>query len=158
MASGSASRNAEILGAELRRIRADEYHRMIEAGVLDEDERVELLEGMIVAMSPQKERHAIVIERLCDVLWNGRFLRLGAGGSARPGVERLTGRPEPGTVVPHGQPSPRLPGGRLPGATPGQGGRPDRRPASYPRLARPEAGRRRTPALVQPALLPPTGP
>lgn len=31
-----------------------DYHQMIEAGVLDEDDRVELLEEKIVCMSPQR--------------------------------------------------------------------------------------------------------
>jgi Uma2 family endonuclease len=39
---------------------------MIEAAVFDEDERVELLEGVIVRMSPQGTEHATVIERLND--------------------------------------------------------------------------------------------
>ena len=30
-----------------------DYHQMIEARILDEDDRVELLEGKIVCMSPQ---------------------------------------------------------------------------------------------------------
>ncbi len=45
---------------------------MIDAGILDEDERVELLEGVIVSMSPQKPDHALVVERLGDP----RFLKL----------------------------------------------------------------------------------
>lgn len=44
---------------------------MIEAGVFSEDERLELLEGVIVAMSPQSERYALVVERLSDPLFSG---------------------------------------------------------------------------------------
>lgn len=47
-----------------RRISVDEYHRMIEAGILDEDEHVELLEGVIVSVSPQGRPHARVIQWL----------------------------------------------------------------------------------------------
>ena len=49
-----------------RRLSVDDYHRMIAAGVLDEDEHIELLEGVIVEMSPQGPRHAEVIRKLCD--------------------------------------------------------------------------------------------
>jgi Uma2 family endonuclease len=48
------------------RLTVEAYHRMIEAAVFDEDERLELLEGVIVEMSPQAPRHALVISRLCD--------------------------------------------------------------------------------------------
>ncbi len=46
------------------RLSVDEYHRMLEAGILDEDDRVELLEGVIVRMSPRSPPHAHVIQRL----------------------------------------------------------------------------------------------
>jgi Uma2 family endonuclease len=40
-----------------------DYHQMIEARVLDEDDRVELLEGKIVCMSPQRPFHAASVQR-----------------------------------------------------------------------------------------------
>jgi Uma2 family endonuclease len=49
-----------------RRLSVDDYHRMIAAGVLEADERIELLEGVIVEMSPQTPRPGEVISRLCD--------------------------------------------------------------------------------------------
>jgi len=55
-----------LLSHEMRRLRLGEYHRMIEAGVFDEDERIELLEGVIVTVSPQNAFHALLVERLSD--------------------------------------------------------------------------------------------
>jgi len=40
---------------ESRRFSIDEYHRLVEAGIIGEKERVELLEGVIVRMRPQNE-------------------------------------------------------------------------------------------------------
>jgi hypothetical protein len=42
----------------LRLFTADEYERMTELGILGEDERVELLKGVILAMSPKGDPHA----------------------------------------------------------------------------------------------------
>jgi Uma2 family endonuclease len=48
---------------ELRGLRRQEYERLVEAGVL-EGERVELIGGEIVRMSPQSEPHSWAIMRL----------------------------------------------------------------------------------------------
>ena len=58
----SAEDTAHVL--EPRRFTVDEYHRLIAAGILDEDEHVELLEGVITQMSPQGVPHSRVIRRL----------------------------------------------------------------------------------------------
>jgi len=52
----------------LRRIRVEEYHRMIEAGILGEDEKVQLIDGMLVTMTPQGRAHAFVIQELTRIL------------------------------------------------------------------------------------------
>ncbi len=52
----------------LRPISVDEYHRMIDAGILDEDEKVQLIDGMLVEMTPQGRPHAFVIQRLNRLL------------------------------------------------------------------------------------------
>jgi len=44
----------------------DDYLRMVEVGLLDEDSRVELLDGLIVAMNPIGHRHEGCVNRLTD--------------------------------------------------------------------------------------------
>ena len=46
----------------------DAYHRLAELGVLDEDDRVELLDGQIVEMTPIGSAHAACVNRLTALL------------------------------------------------------------------------------------------
>jgi Uma2 family endonuclease len=53
--------DSELIEPErIRPLSRKEYERMVEVGILDEDERIELLRGAIVQMSPQKWHHATV--------------------------------------------------------------------------------------------------
>lgn len=45
-----------------------EYYRMAEAGILHEDDRVELIEGEIVEMTPIGPRHANCVDRLTRLI------------------------------------------------------------------------------------------
>lgn len=51
-----------------RRFTVDEYERMAEAGILGEDDPVELLEGEVVEMAPVGPRHAGCVKRLNRLL------------------------------------------------------------------------------------------
>ncbi len=57
-----------------RRFTVDEYHRMAEVGILTKTDRVELIDGEIVEMTPVGSRHASVVKRLNALLTS----RLGA--------------------------------------------------------------------------------
>jgi len=46
----------------------EEFHRLGEAGILREDDRVELINGQVVEMTPIGERHAACIRRLSWLL------------------------------------------------------------------------------------------
>jgi Uma2 family endonuclease len=48
----------------IRPITVDEYHRMLEAGILSEREPVELLDGQLIAMPPEGPLHSDVVARL----------------------------------------------------------------------------------------------
>jgi Uma2 family endonuclease len=55
----------------------DEYYRMAEAGILTEDDRVELIEGEIIEMSPIGLKHMSCVDRSMDALtsaFKGRAL------------------------------------------------------------------------------------
>lgn len=47
-----------------RRFTVDEHHRMGEAGIFAEGERVELIEGEVVEMNPIGSRHAACVREL----------------------------------------------------------------------------------------------
>jgi len=72
----------------------ERYFGLVEAGVLSEDDRVELLEGVVVAMTPSDPPHAAVVARATRAL-----LRVvGDRASVRPQCTLVLGRysaPEP---------------------------------------------------------------
>ena len=51
-----------------RRFTVHDYHRMAEAGILREDDRVELIDGEVVEMSPIGGRHVQCVSRLTRLL------------------------------------------------------------------------------------------
>jgi Uma2 family endonuclease len=53
---------------ERRLFTTKEYHQMAEAGILAEDDRTELIQGEIVAMSPIGVRHAACVKRITELL------------------------------------------------------------------------------------------
>jgi Uma2 family endonuclease len=51
-----------------RRFTVEEYHRMGEAGIFAEGERVELIEGEVIEMNPIGSRHAACVKMLTKLL------------------------------------------------------------------------------------------
>ncbi len=47
----------------------DDYHRMASAGLLGEDDRIELIEGELIAMAPIGQGHAAVVGSLAEALF-----------------------------------------------------------------------------------------
>jgi Uma2 family endonuclease len=60
----------KLMSAQLekRYFNVDEYYRMVQAGVLKPEDRVELIEGEIIKMSPIGSPHAACVSRLNDLL------------------------------------------------------------------------------------------
>jgi len=69
--------NVEI--DQIRPLSRDEYYQMFDAGII-EGERVELLRGLVVTMSPQSSRHMNAVVRMTRAL----ILRLGDRADVRP--------------------------------------------------------------------------
>lgn len=86
-----------------RKFTVEEYHRLSKAGILREDDRVELIDGEIVEMGPVGARHAATVKRIRNRLTpiesSGRALlsvqdpiRLGDFGEPQPDLALLRPR------------------------------------------------------------------
>jgi Uma2 family endonuclease len=51
-----------------RKFTVEQYHKMLESGILTEDDRVELIRGEIIEMSPIETKHAACVNRLINLL------------------------------------------------------------------------------------------
>lgn len=84
------------IGLRTRRFSVEEYHQMVQVGILKEDDRVELVEGEILEMTPIGPRHAVCVDGLTHRL-------VEALGSRA--VVRVQG---PISLGPHSEPQPDL--------------------------------------------------
>lgn len=94
----------------LHRLTLDEYHQLLESGGFDEDARIELLDGLLVELSPKTPEHERVVRALAA--WLIRSLdpdRL-MTGVASPLTLADGSEPEPDiAVVAAGTPTPYHP-------------------------------------------------
>jgi hypothetical protein len=96
--------HAIFAGVPRRRFTIEEYHRIGEAGVLAEDDRVELLDGEIVRMSPIGSAHAACVARLTAlftrrlgtraIVWVQNPIVLGRRTEPQPDLALLEPRPD----------------------------------------------------------------
>jgi Uma2 family endonuclease len=89
---------AQIAPGQIRPLRRAEYDKLVELGVFHEDERIELLCGFLVAMSPQGAPHAGIAAELTEIL----IERLGRRAQVRCGMPFAAtewSEPEPDIAV-----------------------------------------------------------
>ncbi|HZW29404.1 MAG TPA: Uma2 family endonuclease, partial [Isosphaeraceae bacterium] len=53
-----------------RRFTIREFEQMVQAGIFTEDDRLELIAGEIVEMTPIGRRHAACVKRLNHLFWH----------------------------------------------------------------------------------------
>lgn len=53
-----------------RRWTYEDWERMVAGGILDEDERLELVDGDLVCMSPVGDRHMYTVDLVAEYLWS----------------------------------------------------------------------------------------
>jgi Uma2 family endonuclease len=96
--SAPSAETAALLYESPRLLSVDDYHRMAEAGIFADGERVELLEGVILAMTPQSASHARRVQILTRLLVEA----LGREYAVRPQLPLTIGtrnEPEPDLAV-----------------------------------------------------------
>src|SRR4051812_22661886 len=96
-AAPSISNRYAVTNLPIRRFTVAEYHRMIADGYFDEDEPLELLEGLLVAKMPRNPPHGAYLHRAGRVITQ----RLPGGWHVRLQDAITTGDsvPEPDVVV-----------------------------------------------------------
>jgi Uma2 family endonuclease len=87
----------------VRRFTADEAMRMVELGIVGEDEHVELLDGALVEMTPKGPEHADTTTMLADRL-RGAYVGAGRVREEKPLAVDAYNLPEPDITVVRGGP------------------------------------------------------
>jgi Uma2 family endonuclease len=83
------------------RLRVDQYHLMVQAGILTEDDPVELLDGWLVTKMPKNPRHRVVTQLAREAL--ARVFSSGWYVDAQEPITTADSEPEPDVVVVRGE-------------------------------------------------------
>ena len=93
--------NVTVPADSIWRFTVDQYHAMIQAGILVEDDPVELLEGWLVTKRSKTPRHSVITqlirETLADLLSSGWYV-----DSHEP-LTTVDSEPEPDVMVVRGE-------------------------------------------------------
>lgn len=89
------------------RFTVEEYHKMGEAGILGEDDRVELIDGEVVEMSPIGDRHVECVMRLNRLLSRWALLEASGDGVAEDATLFVSPQ-SPLRLSGYGEPEPDL--------------------------------------------------
>jgi Uma2 family endonuclease len=83
----------------LRHFTVDEYHRMAAAGILGEEDRVELIRGVIREVSPKKRAHVIATMEIRELFARRLTGRASVYEEKPLRLEALDSEPEPDVVI-----------------------------------------------------------
>ena len=83
------------------RLTVQQYHAMIDAGVLTDDDPVELLEGILVFKMPKKPAHRLALRKLIKAI--EKLLPDGWFVQSQEPITLSTGEPEPDAAVIRGR-------------------------------------------------------
>ena len=86
----------EVMERSRHRVTVEDFHKMGEAGIFLEDDRVELIDGEMIDMAPIGSRHAGVVKHLTNLL------AMAAKGKA------IVSAQDPLRLGPHSEPEPDL--------------------------------------------------
>jgi Uma2 family endonuclease len=98
--SAVSEQSAAVSTDVIWRFSVDQYHAMIRAGILTEDDPVELLEGWLVTKMPKNPPHSVVTQLTREAL--ARILPSGWYVDAQEPITTADSEPEPDVVVVRG--------------------------------------------------------
>ncbi|MCB0062485.1 MAG: Uma2 family endonuclease [Caldilineaceae bacterium] len=88
-----------ISGVHLRRFSLTEFQHLVELGIFGEDERIELLDGLLVEMSPINPRHAECVDNLNETFTVLLHRKARVRVQSPITLEGQSSQPQPGVSV-----------------------------------------------------------